>query len=86
MCKCYGATNLGFLEITEEDFSFNAAHTPPVPITYAIYSTLAEVKRFAGHTSSMWLATTTVNKDLMQWNQVSYGRKPIELDAASAEG
>ncbi|KAK4006736.1 hypothetical protein OUZ56_011894 [Daphnia magna] len=49
----------------------------------AIYSTLPEVKRFAGHTCSMWVATTTVYKDFMQWNQVSYGRNPIEVDAAT---
>ncbi|KAK4006343.1 hypothetical protein OUZ56_011497 [Daphnia magna] len=57
---------------------------PPVPITYAIYSTPPEVKRFAGHKCSMWVATTTVYKDFMQWNQVSYGRKPIEVDAATS--
>ncbi|XP_045027872.1 uncharacterized protein LOC123471069 [Daphnia magna] len=83
VCNCDGAANLGFLEFTEEDCSFEAAPTPPVPITYAIYSTLPEVKRFAGHTCSMWVATTTVYKDFMQWNQVSYSRNPIEVDAAT---
>ncbi|KAI9550572.1 hypothetical protein GHT06_004452 [Daphnia sinensis] len=83
VCDCDGAPNLGFLEFTEEDCSFEAAPTPPVPITYAIYSTLPEVKRFAGHMCSMWVATTTVYKDFMQWNQVSHGRQPIEVDAAT---
>ncbi|KAI9550516.1 hypothetical protein GHT06_005392 [Daphnia sinensis] len=63
VCDCDGAPNLGFLEFTEEDCSFEAAPTPPVPITYAIYSTLPE--------------------DFMQWNQVSHGRQPIEVDAAT---
>ncbi|KAK4006547.1 hypothetical protein OUZ56_011702 [Daphnia magna] len=83
VCNYDGAANLGFLEFNEEDCSFEAAPTPPVPITYAIYSTLREVKRFAGHTCGMWVATTTVYKDFMQWNQVSYGRNPIEVDAAT---
>ncbi|XP_045025164.1 uncharacterized protein LOC123469883 [Daphnia magna] len=83
VCNCDGAANLGFLEFTEEDCSFEAAPTPPVPITYAIYSTLPEVKRFTGHTCSMWVATTTVYKDFMQWNQASYGRNPIEVDKAT---
>ncbi|KAK4030855.1 hypothetical protein OUZ56_024242 [Daphnia magna] len=83
VCNCDGAANLGFLQFTEEDCSFEAAPTPPIPVTYAIYSTLPEVKSFAGHTCSMWVATTTVYKDFMQWNQVSYGRNPIEVDAAT---
>ncbi|KZS04181.1 Uncharacterized protein APZ42_032918 [Daphnia magna] len=83
VCNCDGAANLGFLEFTEEDCSFEASPTPPVPITYAIYSTLPEVKRFSCHTCSMWVATITVYKDFMQWNQVSYGRNPIEVDAAT---
>ncbi|KZS03450.1 Uncharacterized protein APZ42_033823 [Daphnia magna] len=83
VCNCDGAANLRFLESTEEDCSFKAAPTPPVPVTYGMYSTLPEVKRFAGHTCSMWVATTTVYKDFMQWNQVSYGRNPIEVDAAT---
>ncbi|KAK4027277.1 hypothetical protein OUZ56_016288 [Daphnia magna] len=83
VCTCDGAAYLGFLEFTEEDFSFEATRTPPVPITYAIYSTLPEVKRFAGHTYSMWVATTTVYKDFMQWNQVSYCQNPIEVDTAT---
>ncbi|KAI9551256.1 hypothetical protein GHT06_005853 [Daphnia sinensis] len=82
VCNCDNAVNLGFLKTDEGECEYQAAPTPPKPITYAVYSTLPEVKRFAGHTCSMWEVTTTVYKDFWQWNQVSHSRKPIEIDAA----
>ncbi|KAK4021654.1 hypothetical protein OUZ56_003564 [Daphnia magna] len=46
--------------LDEEECAYQATPKPPTPITYAIYSTLPEIKRFTGHTCSMWEVTTTV--------------------------
>jgi hypothetical protein len=82
VCDCSEATNVGFLRFPDEECSFQPAEELPQPVEYALFSTIPEVKRFAGHICSMWEATTTVYKDFMQWNTVTNSRKPIPVDDA----
>ena len=82
VCDCSEATNVGFLRFPDEECSFQPTEELPQPVEYALFSTIPEVKRFAGHICSMWEATTTVYKDFMQWNTVTNSRKPIPVDDA----
>ena len=82
VCDCSEATNVGFLRFPDEECSFQPTEELPQPVEYALFSTIPEVKRFAGHICSMWEATTTVYKDFMQWNTVTNSRKPISVDDA----
>lgn len=83
VCECSNATNLGFLQFPEDECKYEIAVAPPTPVNYTLYSTIPEVKRFAGHICSMWESTTSVYKSFMQWNSVIHSRKPLQVDEAA---
>ena len=75
VCECSNATNLGFLQFAEDECSYGTATARPTPVSYLLYFTIPEVKRFSCHICSMWESTTAVYKDFMQWNSVTHSKK-----------
>ncbi|EFX85486.1 hypothetical protein DAPPUDRAFT_237978 [Daphnia pulex] len=74
---------MGFVKFSDTECNKTADITQPSPVSYVLYSTIPEVKRFAGHICSMWESTTTVYKDFFQWNSVSHSRKPVPVAEAT---
>jgi hypothetical protein len=77
VCECNNATNLGFLQFPEDECKYETACAPPSHVSYILYSTIPEVKRFAGHICFMWVSTTSAYKSFMQWNTMTHSRTPI---------
>ena len=79
VCDCSAAQNKGFLNFMDEDCDKDPLIENPVPINYFLVSNIPEVKRFPGHTCSMWVVTKTIYTNALWWETVTHSRLPLEV-------